>query len=157
MTTPAKATAADLILAVDWGKYKSVACLYRSAHEHQFLSFPTSHADISRLLDKHQPAVVLIEACLLAGGVHDLGVDKGVQCLLANTTSDAWKFKHLQRETDRDDAPRLAAVDLLGKFPAVAMPVKEVCAKRGLIETPQKLVRRVFYSEASTCGMNSEK
>jgi hypothetical protein len=131
MTTTAKATAADLILAIDLGKYKSVACLYRSADDHRFLSLATCRQEIARLLDKHQPTVVLIEACLLAGWVHDLCTEQGVTCLTANTASEAWKFKHLKRKTDRDDAQRLAEVYVLGKFPTVVVPSKEVRQKRG--------------------------
>jgi transposase len=54
--------------------------------------------------------VILIEACLLAGWVRDLCAELGVTCLVANTASAAWKFKHLKRKTDRDDALRLAEV-----------------------------------------------
>jgi len=142
MTTTAKATAADTILAIDLGKYKSVACLYRSADDQRFTTFPTCRAELTRLIEKHRPAVILIEACLLAGWVRDLCVEKGVPCLVANTTSEAWKFKHLKRKTDRDDALRLAEVYVLGKFPSVNIPAKEVREKRGLIETRQKLVGR---------------
>jgi hypothetical protein len=67
MTTTAEATAADTILALDPGKYKSVACLYRSADEHRFTTIPTSRAELTRLIDRHRPDVILIEACLLAG------------------------------------------------------------------------------------------
>jgi transposase len=142
MMTTTKAAATDTILAIDLGKYKSVACLYRSADEQRFFSFATSRAEITRLLDKHQPSVVLIEACLLAGWVYDLCTDKGVRCLVANTSSEAWKFKHLKRKTDRDDALRLAEIYRLGKFPTVLVPPKEVREQRGLIETRQKLVGR---------------
>lgn len=86
--------------------------------------------------------MILIEACLLAGWVRDLCAELGVPCLVANTSSEAWKFKHLKRKTDRDDALRLAEVYRLGKFPRVAIPEKEVREKRGLIETRQKLVGR---------------
>lgn len=141
-TTIKITTAADTILALDLGKYKSVACLYRRADDPRFTTFPTSRAEISRFLERHRPSVVLIEACLLAGWVHDLCVEKGVRCLVANTSSEAWKFKHLKRKTDKDDALRLAEVYLLGKFPSVAIPVKEVREQRGLIETRQKLVGR---------------
>jgi len=44
MTTTAKSTAADTILALGLGKYKSVACLYRSADHKQFTTIPTSRA-----------------------------------------------------------------------------------------------------------------
>jgi transposase len=85
---------------------------------------------------------VLIEACLLTGWVRDLCVAQGVPCLVANTTSEAWRFKHLKRKTDKDDAQRLAEVYRLGQFPTVVVPVQAVREKRGLIETRQKLVGR---------------
>src|SRR5262249_7651423 len=142
MTMTAKAAAAETILAVDLGKYKSVACIDRSAEDPRFTTFATSRAELARLIHRHRPAVVLIEACLLAGWVRDLCVELGVPCLVANTSSEAWKFKHLKRKTDRDDALRLAEVYRLGKFPSVAIPDKEVREKRGLIEARQKLVGR---------------
>lgn len=142
MMTTAKTTATEIILAIDLGKYKSVACLSRSTDDARFVAFATSHAEIARLLDKHRPTVVLIEACLLAGWVHDLCAAQGVTCLVANTTSEAWKFKHLKRKTDRDDALRLAEIYRLGRFPIVHLPAKEVREQRGLIETRQKLVGR---------------
>jgi transposase len=131
MTTATPATTAT-ILALDLGKYKSVACLYRSAEDHAFATLATSRAELTRLIHRHQPGVVLIEACLLAGWVRDLGAELGVPCLVANTSSEAWKFKHLKRKTDRDDALRLAEVYRLGKFPQVAIPVKEVRERRGV-------------------------
>jgi transposase len=136
------ATAADTILALDLGKYKSVACIYRTVDEQRFATITTSRAELSRLVAKHQPAVILIEACLLCGWVRDLCLELGVPCLVANTTSEAWKFKHLKRKTDRDDALRLVEVYRLGKFPSVAIPEKEVREKRALIEHRQKLVGR---------------
>jgi transposase len=140
-TTTTTATTAP-ILAIDLGKYKSVACLYRSADDQRFTSFATSRDELARLIDRHRPAVVLIEACLLAGWVRDLCVQVGVPCRVANTATEAWKFKHLKRKTDRDDARRLAEVYVLGKFPEVALPAKEVRERRALIETRQKLVGR---------------
>jgi transposase len=141
-TTTAAATAADTILAIDLGKYKSVACLYRTAADHHFVTFPTSRAELTRLLERQRPDVILIEACLLAGWVRDRCAAHGVRGLVANTPSEAWKCKHLKRKTDRDDALRLAEVYRLGKFPSVAIPAKEVRERRGLIEARQKLVGR---------------
>jgi formylglycine-generating enzyme required for sulfatase activity len=34
--------------------------------------------------------------------VLDLCTEVGVRCLVANTASEAWKFKHLKRKTDRE-------------------------------------------------------
>jgi transposase len=141
-TTRVTATAAGPILAIDLGKYKSVACVYRSADDHRFTTIPTTRAELHRLIDRYCPDVVLVEACLLCGWVRDLCVELGVRCLVANTASEAWKFKLLKRKTDRDDALRLAEVYRLGKFPAVTIPAKEVREKRGLIEHRQRLVGR---------------
>src|SRR5262249_55410645 len=77
-----------------------------SADDHRFTTLPTNRAELARLIAKHRPDVVLIEACLLAGWVRDLCVDQGVRCLVANTAGETWKFKHLQRNTHRDDALR---------------------------------------------------
>src|SRR6516165_6865465 len=97
------------IVAIDLGKYKSVACVHNEATgEFRFTSFETTRSELHRLLAKEQPAVVVIEACLLAGWVHDLCGELGIGCLVANTASEAWKFKHLKRKTDKDDAQRLA-------------------------------------------------
>ena len=145
-TTTTTATAAGPILALDLGKYKSVACLYRSRDDARFATLPTSRPELTRLIHKHRPAVVLIEACLLSGWVRDLCAELGVTCLVANTASEAWKFKHLKRKTDRDDALRLAEVYLLGKFPRVAIPAKEVREQRGLIDP-----RRSWSAAVSPC------
>jgi transposase len=142
MTTTTPATATRTILAVDLGKYKSVACVYRAADDLRFTTVTTSRPELGRLLERFRPDVVLLEACWLAGWVRDLCAESGVPCLVANTTSEAWKFKHLKRKTDRGDALRLAEVYRLGKFPAVTIPEKEVREKRGLIEHRQKLVGR---------------
>ena len=57
------------------------------------------------------PAAVVIEACSLAGWVHDLCDELGVPCRVANTSAEAWKYKHAKRKTDRDDALRLAQLE----------------------------------------------
>jgi len=142
MTTTVNTILAAPILAIDLGKYKSVACIYDSAESFRFQSVPTSRAELIRLFERHQPSVVLIEACLLSGWVYDLCVEKGIRCLVANTASEAWKFKHTKRKTDRDDAKRLAELYMLGQLPTVAVPVREVREKRALIQTRQRLVGR---------------
>jgi transposase len=132
----------NTILAIDLGKYKSVACLYRAADDLRFLTFPTSREELTRLLQRQRPAVVLIEACLLTGWVHDLCTELGVKCVVANTASEAWKFKHSKRKTDKDDARRLAELYALGQLPTVTVPSPETRQQRALIEHRQKLVSR---------------
>ena len=92
LTNGSAATAStSTILAIDLGKYKSVACLHdRDSGEFRFTTFDTSRAELGELLAKERPAVVIIEACLLAGWVRDLCDHCGVRCLVANTASEAW-------------------------------------------------------------------
>jgi transposase len=137
------ASANTSILAIDLGKYKSVACVYHQAGgESRFTTSDTSQVELRRLLDKEQPAVVIIEACLLAGWVHDLCGELGVRCLVANTASEAWKFKHLKRKTDKDDALRLAQLYALGQLPTVTLPPTTVRQWRSLIAVRQAWVGR---------------
>jgi transposase len=143
MNTIITTASTNSILAIDLGKYKSVACVHGQATgEHRFTTFETSRAEMRRLLVKTQPAVVVIEACLLAGWVHDLCGELGLRCLVANTASEAWKFKNLKRKTDKDDALRLAQLYLLGQLPTVSLPPATVRQWRSLIACRQSLVGR---------------
>src|SRR2546423_6124811 len=129
-----KPASTNPILAIDLGKYKSVAGIHDQATgEIRFTTFETSRAELRRLIGKEQPAVVILEACLLAGWVHDLCIELGSRCLIANTASEAWKFKHLKRKTDKDDALRLAQLYLLGQLPTVTLPLSTVGQWRSLI------------------------
>src|SRR3954447_12647732 len=129
-----------IILAIDLGKYKSVACAYRAGTEPSFQTIASNPEAFLRLCQRHRPAVVVIEACLLAGWVHDLCVSAGFACKVANTASDAWKFKHSKRKTDKDDALRLAQLEALGQLPAVCVPDPKTRQWRQLIAYRQKLV-----------------
>jgi hypothetical protein len=143
MNTLTKAASTSTILAIDLGKYKSVACVHDEASgTFRFTSFETTRSEMHRLLTRDRPTVVIIEACLLAGWVHDLCAELGIRCLVANTASEAWKFKHLKRKTDRDDAQRLAQLYLLGQSPTVTLPPTAVRQWRSLIACRQTLVGR---------------
>jgi hypothetical protein len=109
MTTATTAPTTATILAIDLGRYKSVACAYdRATTTARFHTLDSTRPEVVRLLARHPRAVVVVEACANAGWVHDLAVGHGLTVRVANTNSEAWKFKHLQRQTDRDDARRLA-------------------------------------------------
>jgi transposase len=135
------AMTADTILAIDLGKYKCVACAYRPATATaDYRAIPTSRAEVQRLIHTARPAAVVIEACSLAGWVHDLCGELGIPCKVANTGAEAWKYKHVKRKTDRDDALRLAQLYALGQLPEVVVPVKPVREWRALIAHRQALV-----------------
>src|SRR5262245_42102388 len=143
MTTTIKAAAAGTILALGLGKYKSVACVYRGdPASARFETLTTDRAHLRQLFARHQPAVVAIEACALAGWVADLCAELGLPCAVANTASEAWKFKHAKRKTDKDDALRLAQLQALGQLPTVAIPDPQTRQWRALIACRQALVGR---------------
>src|SRR5207237_7479697 len=64
----------------------------------------------------------------------------GVPCKVANTASEAWRYTHAKRKTDRDDALRLAQLEALGQIPTVVVPEKRVREWRALIAHRQALV-----------------
>jgi transposase len=133
----------DTILAVDLGRYKSVACVYhRATREHAFRTIDTTPEDVARLLARHPGAVVVIEACANAGWVHDRAVAAGHTVKVANTAAESWKFQHLKRKTDHDDAKRLAELEAIGQLPTVALPDPATRQRRMLIAVRQELVGR---------------
>src|ERR1043166_9682024 len=111
-TTTIIATKRTTTLALGLGKYKSVACADDTATaEVRFTTIETTHEELRRLIMREQPRVVVIEACAQSGWVHDFCVRLGVPCKIANTAAEAWKFKHVKRKTDKDDALRLAELE----------------------------------------------
>ena len=142
-TTTHATTAAGAILALDLGKYKSVACAYdRATAQPRFHTLDTTRDELRQLFERHRPAVVVVEACTLAGWVHDLCAELGLACKVANTASEAWKFKHTKRKTDKGDAFRLAQLEALGQLPTVVIPPKQTREWRALISYRQTLVGR---------------
>jgi hypothetical protein len=88
MNTITKGASTNVIVAVDLGKYKSVACVHSpTTGELRFTTFETTRIELRKLVVKEQPAVAVIKVCLMAGWVHDLCGELGVRCLVANTAS----------------------------------------------------------------------
>ena len=142
-TMTATTTTTGLILALDLGKFKSVACAYLGdPAAARFETLTTARDHLCRLFAKYRPALVVFEACALAGWVHDLCGELGLPCRVANTATEAWKFKHTKRKTDRDDALRLAQLQALSQLPAVAVPPVQTRQWRALIAYRQTLVGR---------------
>jgi transposase len=143
MTTTTAATAAGTILALDLGKYKSVACACdRATTQARFDALTTAREELRQLFARHRPAVVVVEAGARAGWVADLCAECGLGCQVANTARAAWKFQHTQRQTDQDDALRLAPLEALGQLPTVVIPPPQTRPWRGLIADRQVLVGR---------------
>ena len=133
----------DTILAIDLGRYKSVACAYhRGTRAHAFRTVDSTPDGIDRLLARHPAALVVVEACATAGWVADRATAAGHPVKVANTAAESWKFKHLKRKTDRDDALRLAELEVIGQLPTVTLPDPPTRQRRRLITARQELVGR---------------
>ena len=88
-TTTATATATGLVLAIDLGKFKSVACvLDAAARRHTFVTVDTTPAALHDLLAAHagtdpSRGLVAVETCDAAGWVHDLAAALGLGVVVA--------------------------------------------------------------------------
>ena len=108
-----------LIIAIDLGKFNSVACLYNTQTQKQ--QFET-------LFKTYKPDLIVVEACGPNGWVSDLCADLSLEIIVCSTHEDAWMFKNVKRKTDKDDAiklARLASVDQLVKTHVPSKAVRE--------------------------------
>jgi transposase len=85
---------------------------------------------------------VVVEACANAGWVRDHAAAAGHAVKVANTAAESWKFQHLKRKTDKDDALRLAEREAIGQLPTVCLPDPPTRQRRTLIAFRQELVGR---------------
>ena len=131
------------ILAIDLGKFKSVACVYESASgEHTFLTVATKPSAIHDLLTTHRPERVVIEIGPAAGWIHDLALTMSLEIQIANPNHDAWRWKNVKRKTDKDDALKLAQLSAMNQLPTLQLPSAEVRQWRSLIGYRTTLVAR---------------
>lgn len=131
------------ILAIDLGKFKSVACFYQSGTDHHvFETLPTRPQALHDLIVSDSPDRVVIEAGNQAGWVKDLCVTLDVPIEVANPNHEGWRWKNVKRKTDRDDALKLAKLSAVGQLPTVLLPDAATRQWRALITYRSKLVSR---------------
>lgn len=132
------------ILAVDLGKFKSVACIYHmTTNEHTFQTLATRPQAIHDLILEHMPDRVVLEIGSQAGWVSDLTRALAVDDVqVANTHADAWRWQNTKRKTDRDDALKLARMSALGQLPVVVLPSRRVRQWRCVIAYRHTLIGR---------------
>jgi len=132
------------ILAIDLGKFKSVACLFDTqTHQSQYETIPTLVFAIEQLLQTMQPDKVVIETCTISGWVYDLCKGHGFEVIVANPSSEAWQWRNVKRKTDKDDALKLAKLEALGQIVPVYMPAQEMRQYRRLVKYRKVLVGRI--------------
>ena len=138
----------DTIIALDLGKFKSVACVMDAgSRRHRFETLDTTPRRLHELFIANagadpQRTLVVVEACDAAGWVHDLAAALGMQVKVANCCHEAWKWRKVKRKTDRDDAHKLAKMALNDELPTVHMPAPTRRQKRRLILHRRSLVAR---------------
>jgi transposase len=132
------------ILAIDLGKFNSVACLFDTDNNQtEFETLPTQHLTLEWLLSKTQPDQVLIETCSISGWVHDLIQGLGYRVIVANPSTEAWRWKNVKRKTDKDDALKLAKLAALDQLSTVHVPIAAHRQYRSLVKYRKTLVHRV--------------
>lgn len=131
------------ILAIDPGKFKSVACDYDTAtHQHTFTTTPTTPQAVHDLVAERSPDKIVIEVGSQAGWVKDLCEALGIEVQVANPNHEAWRWKHIKRKTDKDDALKLAQMSAVGQLPTVELPGAQARQWRSLIGYRWTLVGR---------------
>ena len=138
------------IVALDLGKFNSVACCYDAAtQQHAFTTIQTTPQHVHDLLAKQlagerDPARVLVvfETCDVGGWIYDIAVALGLSVRIANPTSEAWRWTKVKRKTDRDDALKLLKMVLLDQLPTVHMPSPQQRQRRRLVHHRRALVQR---------------
>jgi transposase len=131
------------ILALDLGKYKTVACIYEATSgEHRFKTSYTTASGLAQLVREVKPDRVVIEICNIAGWVCDLLRELQVEVQVANTSEDAWRWRKVKKKNDRCDALKAAQLSAVNQLREVYIPSLEVRQWRALIAFRQQLVRR---------------
>jgi transposase len=131
------------ILAVDLGKFKSVACDYDScSSEYSFSTIATTPAEMHDLFARHQPQRVVIEIGSASGWVHDLATAMGIQIQVANPSHEGWRWKNVKSKTDKGDALKLAQLSAMNQLPMIHLPESRVRQWRSLINYRWALVAR---------------
>jgi transposase len=131
-----------LILAIDLGKFKSVACAYRSDDDAKYQTIETTPQAIHDLLAETEPDRVVVEVGTVTGWIHDIATVLGIKIQVANPATEGWRWRRMKRKTDRDDALKLARLSAAGQLPTVWMPTPRVRQWRSLIAHRHQLVSR---------------
>ena len=137
-----------LIIAIDLGKFNSVACLYHTeTQKQQFETLATDRGFFETLFKTYSPELVVVEACGPSGWVSDLCAELGLEIIVCSTHEDAWMFKNVKRKTDKDDAIKLARLASVDQLVKTHVPSKAVREHRRLIKYRKKVVEQISRSK----------
>lgn len=132
------------ILAIDLGKFNSVACIYdEKITKNRFQKFNTAPAVLHDLLVIEEPDLLLIEVCSIAGWVCDMAETLNIEIKVANTNEDKFKWKNTKRKTDKDDALRLIEMHIVNRFSTVHIPKTKTRQRRAMIKGRKAISGRI--------------
>ena len=111
------------ILALDLGKYKTVACEYEAQTGRQrFVTVLTTPKALHDLIVDREPHRVVIEICSIAGWVSELVRSLGIELQVANTSDERWQWRKVKTKNDRSDALKLAQLSAVNQLRLVHVP-----------------------------------
>ena len=131
------------ILALDLGKFKTVACEYEAeSGRHRFATVLTTPKALHDLMVDREPQRVVIEICSIAGWVGDLVRSLGIELQVANTADERWQWRKVKQKNDRRDALKAAQLSAVNQLCPVHVPELTMRQWRALIAYRSKLVQR---------------
>ena len=131
------------ILALDLGKFKTVACEYEAeTGRHRFATVLTTPKALHDLMVDREPHRVVIEICSIAGWVSDLVRSLGIELQVANTADERWRWRNVKQKNDRNDALKAAQLSAVNQLRSVHIPEQTMRHWRALIAYRAKLVQR---------------
>ena len=140
-----------LIIAIDLGKFNSVACIYNTqTQKQQFETLATDRGFFETLFKTYNPDLVVVEACGPSGWVSDLCADLNLEVIVCSTHEDAWMFKNVKRKTDyaMSNAYLLSRAQSPAQISRHFRPSNSMCQpKSGFTSTPT--------TNAHRCGPSS--
>lgn len=131
------------ILALDLGKFKSVACVFDTEKTtERYVKVATTAKAIHDLVVDEEPDRVVLEICSITGWVVDLLRGLDIEPEVANTNGDAWKWRKVKSKSDQLDGLKLARMSAVGGLELVHVPEREIRQWRHLIKYRQRLVQQ---------------
>lgn len=131
------------ILAIDLGKYKSVACVYTvETGEASYVTLGTRPTELRELFESVNADRIVIEVCGIAGWICDLGESMARWVEVVDTRDERWSWKRVKRKTDRRDAHKIALMASRNEINRVHIPKRSVRQWRSMIKYRHTLMDR---------------
>jgi len=131
------------ILALDLGKFKSVACVLDTQTQNEsYATIATRPQSIHDFIVEIEPDRLVIEVGTPAGWIHDMAQTLELECQVANPNDERWSWRKVKVKTDRSDALKLATLSSIGHLPTVMVPPKADRQLKSLTRYRSKLIHR---------------